>query len=223
MIRTYALFTRLTRHTSLPSIPGFIRIIGAAWLISLALMALPVWHDASLAHPLVAAVLTYGYGLMAVLPPVTAAYAGLLASLEADRPEYSLVRLTSLSRKAIVRDLYYSVLFRLRWLYAAAAAAFPAMFISGMVKTVGSGRPEVTTSGLIIISTALWMGLAVLLGAALGVYLGLRWRHHPAPLVAAPALLIGMMALSALCLVCPFYIGAPIALTAILDHAEKYA
>jgi hypothetical protein len=222
VIRTYAFFNRLNRHTTLPSIPGLIKIIGVAWLISLALMALPVWRDESLAHPLVTAILTYGYGLMALLPPVTAAYAGLLTSLEADRPEYSLVRLTRLSRKAIVRDLYHTALFRLRWLYAAAAAAFPAMFICGMARTVNTGRPEITSSGVIILSTALWMGLAVLLGAALGVYLGLRWRHHPAPLVAAPTLLVGMMALSALCMVCPFYIGAPIALTAILDHAEKY-
>lgn len=222
MIRTYALFNRLTRHTSLPTIPGFVRIIGAAWLISLALMALPFWRTSTLARPVITAVLTYGYGLMAVLPPVTAAYAGLLASLEAVRPEYALVRLTHLSRKAIVRDLFYTTLFRLRWLYAAAVAVFPAMFVSGLIRFVDTGRPEVTSSGMVIVATTLWISLAVLVGAALGVYLGLRWRNHPAPLVVAPALLMGLMGLSALCLVCPFYIGAPIVLTAILDHAEKY-
>jgi len=221
MIRTHALFTRLTRRTTLPTVPKLVKIIGAAWAVTLVVAALPIWRLEAITRPAVALTQALGFGLMIVIPPITAGYAALIASFEAERPVYRLIQLTLLPRMARVMDLHHAALYRLRWLYAGLACVFPALMISGFYTGMTTGRDAISSSGIMIFAGIVWFGLAALVGSALGVYL--RFRHHPAPLVAAPVLLIGFMGLGALLLVCPFYFAAPIALTTLLNQAEKYA
>ncbi len=223
MVRTHALFFRLTRHSWWPGLHGFGAITGASWAITLALAVLPVWRRDVLMGEVIPLVQGISFGLMLIIPPVTAAYAATLASAAVVRPEYALVRLTHLPKKAIVMDLYHAALYRLRGLYAVQLALLPALLLSGLYKGMVIGRQAVTSSGIVLLGAGVWFGLAALLGAALGVYIALRWRHPPGPLVAAPVVLLAMMGLSAVCLVCPFFLGAPVALMYFLNQAEKYA
>src|SRR5262245_1177370 len=151
MVRTHALFTHLTHRSTLPPIPKMAKIIGGIWIGTL-ILAIPRWPLSVIVEVVVPLTQALGFGLMVAIPVITAGYAGLLATSEAARKEFDLVRVSKLTRKAIVMDLYYAALYRLRGLYGALIAVLPALMISGLYKGYLTGREAVTSSGIMIVS-----------------------------------------------------------------------
>jgi hypothetical protein len=187
-------------------------------------LALSTWTvlQAVPSFSLMAAIFIPGMAVTWLAPLVIAAAAAYRTARHTHHEEYQLMRLTDLSEAEIVWGYVLVAAHRVRVLLALVVGLMPALVVIwlvalGSLTTLGLGpgasstevssaptQREVIAMGLKITATVIAMWGGNLLGAGLGVGLGLWWRSAiVAAVFATLATFIGIVLLTALAAVAP--------------------
>jgi hypothetical protein len=211
------LYDHLTRRSRWPSLRLTLWLAFGLGLVTLTISALSLSSipQAGALRTTALILMLVGALVTLVAPPVVAVFAAVLTARDARTGGHELMRLTPLSKAAIVRGYAFAVLFRLRVLLALVVALMPALVVEALYMTA-LGRaiffniacnlmhpelchimpwslpPEAGRIFSLVLGT--W-GL-ILLAAALGVWLALRWRRTTAAAIVAPGLVALLIAAS---------------------------
>jgi hypothetical protein len=202
-------FTRLARRARPPSLRAALWLAFLLGLVQLAVLMV-LLRDLDRSSELVGNLRVSAWALLLVAPPATAVVAALVAAQDARSEGFPLLLATGISRWQIALGYLLAALFRVRVLLALVVSSLPVVvagvfvrFLAGDFWFGGSDgfyipadfSPRAYVVGWTLTMTAVAVGLwgVNLLGAALGVWLGLRNRSALAAPLAAAALAVFLL------------------------------